>query len=144
LTDGFFDLHISIILEIQKQVKHEIDISSSIETRSMSSAKYAGMFAAIGTEARLNIVRLLLAAHPEGLPAGEVQAELGIPASTLSHHLEKLKNEELVTVERRGTFLVYRANADTLRELMNFLLDECCSRTKAVHPASLVQIGTEC
>jgi ArsR family transcriptional regulator, arsenate/arsenite/antimonite-responsive transcriptional repressor len=144
LTDGFFDLHISILAEIQNHVKHGIDISSSIETRNMSSAKYAGMFAAIGTEARLNIVRLLLAAHPEGLPAGEVQAELGIPASTLSHHLEKLKNEELVTVERRGTFLVYRANADTLRELMNFLLDECCSRTKAVHPASLVQIGTEC
>jgi DNA-binding transcriptional ArsR family regulator len=144
LTDSFFDLHISTIAEIQKQRKQKIDTSSRMETGIMTSAKYAGMFAAIGTEARLNIVRLLLAAHPEGLAAGEVQAELGIPASTLSHHLEKLRNEELVTVERRGTFLVYRANADALRELMNFLLDECCSRTKAVHPASLVQVGTKC
>jgi ArsR family transcriptional regulator len=63
------------------------------------------MFAAIGTEARLRILRVLLAAHPEGLVAGDIQSELGIPASTLSHHLEKLKSEELVTVEWRSTYL---------------------------------------
>lgn len=107
----------------------------------VESARYADMFAAIGTDARLRIVRLLLSAHPEGLIAGDVQSELGIPASTLSHHLEKLKNEELVSVEREGTFLRYRANTETLQELLAFLYAECCTRNKAVKPESLVRIS---
>lgn len=102
------------------------------------SARYADMFAAIGSEARLRIVRLLLSAHPDGLPAGDIQAELGIPPSTLSHHLDKLKNEDLVTVERRGTFLWYRANTVMLQELLGFLYEECCSRTQG---KGLVQVG---
>ncbi len=105
----------------------------------MDTARYADMFAAMGTEARLRIVRLLLAAHPDGMIVGDIQTELGIPPSTLSHHLDKLKNEELVTVERQGTFLVYRANESTLQELLQFLYAECCTRSKAVHP-SLVKI----
>ncbi len=109
----------------------------------VSSARYAGMFAAMGTDARLRIVRLLLAAHPDGLIAGDIQSELAIPASTLSHHLDKLKSEDLVTVERQGTFLVYRANTDTLRELLDFLYAECCTRTKAVPSNTLVRIATK-
>lgn len=96
------------------------------------SARYADMFAAIGTEARLRILRALLAAHPEGLVVGDIQSELGIPASTLSHHLEKLKNEKLVTVERRSTYLWYRANTEILQELLSFLFSECCTRNQAV------------
>lgn len=103
-------------------------------------ARYADMFAAMGTEARLRIVRLLLAAHPEGMVVGEIQSELGIPGSTLSHHLDKLKAEELVTVERQGTFLWYRANEHALRDLLAFLYAECCTRSTAVKP-SLVKIG---
>src|SRR5512142_817022 len=94
--------------------------------------RYAEMFAAVGNEARLRIVRLLLAAHPNGLVAGEIQSELGIPASTLSHHLEKLRTEDLVTVRREGTFLWYAANNQALREILSFLYDECCTRSKAV------------
>lgn len=104
------------------------------------TARYAGMFAAIGTEPRLRIVRLLLSAHPAGLVVGEIQAELGISASTLSHHLDKLKNEGLVRVRREGTYLWYSANEDSLRELLNFLYSECCTRNKAVKPQSIVQI----
>src|SRR5215813_13651398 len=62
------------------------------------TARYADMLSAMGTEPRLRIVRLLLSAHPEGMVVGEVGEELGIPSSTLSHHLEKLKNEDLVHV----------------------------------------------
>ena len=101
--------------------------------------RYADMFSAMGTEARLRIMRLLLAAHPEGLTAGEVQAEVEIPASTLSHHLEKLKNEGLVAVRREGTYLWYRANVDDLQELLTFLYAECCTRNKAVKPESIVR-----
>jgi ArsR family transcriptional regulator len=98
------------------------------------------MFAAMGTEARLTIMRLLLAAHPEGLVVGEIQAELGIPGSTLSHHLEKLRHEDLVDVRREGTFLWYRANTEKLRELLQFLYAECCTRSKAIRPEAIVRL----
>jgi DNA-binding transcriptional ArsR family regulator len=102
--------------------------------------RYADRFAAMGTEARLRIMQLLLAAHPEGMVVGDVQAELEIPNSTLSHHLEKLKNEGLVNVRREGTFLRYTANTEALQELLQFLYAECCTRNKAVKPRDVVQI----
>jgi DNA-binding transcriptional ArsR family regulator len=101
--------------------------------------RYADMFSAIGTEARLRIMQLLLSAHPEGLVVGEIQDELEIPSSTLSHHLDKLKNEDLVRVERKGTFLRYTANTEALREIVQFLYAECCTRNKALKPQDLVQ-----
>jgi ArsR family transcriptional regulator, arsenate/arsenite/antimonite-responsive transcriptional repressor len=100
--------------------------------------RYADMFAALGTESRLRIVRLLLSAHPDGMVVHEIGQELDIAASTLSHHLEKLKNEELVKVKREGTFLRYSANADALQELLRFLYAECCTRNKAVEPKNIV------
>ncbi len=96
------------------------------------------MFSAVGTEPRLRIMRLLLAAHPGGMVVGEIGSELEIPSSTLSHHLEKLKNEELVTIRREGTFLRYTANTDALKELLGFLYAECCTRNKAIEPQKIV------
>ena len=104
-------------------------------------ARYADMFAALGAEPRLRIVRLLLSAHPDGMNAGEIQNELGIPNSTLSHHLDKLKNEELLKVQREGTFLRYMANTEVLQEVLSFLYAECCTRNKAIKPDTIVQIG---
>ena len=103
-------------------------------------ARYADMFTAMGTEPRLRIMRLLLSAHPEGLVVGDIQSELGIPNSTLSHHLEKLKSEDLVSVRRDSTFLWYTANTESLQELLGFLYSECCTRNKAVKPQDIVQI----
>jgi DNA-binding transcriptional ArsR family regulator len=103
-------------------------------------ARFADRFSAMGTEARLRILRLLLSAHPEGMVAGDLQSELGIPASTLSHHLDKLKNEDLVTVRREGTFLWYSANTDALQELLTFLYSECCTRSKAIRPDVIVKL----
>ncbi len=105
-------------------------------------AKYADMFSAMGTEPRLRIMQLLLSAHPEGLVVGEIQSELEIPNSTLSHHLEKLKSEDLVEVRRESTFLRYTANVEALQELLRFLYAECCTRNKAVKPQSIMQICT--
>lgn len=104
-------------------------------------ARYADMFAAMGAEPRLRIMQLLLTAHPQGLVVGDIQEELGIPASTLSHHLEKLKHEELVRVRREGTFLWYMASTESLQEIINFLYAECCTRNKAIKPSDLVSIG---
>jgi ArsR family transcriptional regulator, arsenate/arsenite/antimonite-responsive transcriptional repressor len=105
-------------------------------------AAYADMFSAMGTEARLRIMQLLLKAHPDGLVVNEIQAELGIPGSTLSHHLDKLRNERLVNVRRKSTFLRYTANTETLQELLQFLYAECCTRNQAVKPQGVVQICT--
>jgi DNA-binding transcriptional ArsR family regulator len=101
-------------------------------------ARYADMLSALGTEPRLRIMRLLLSAHPEGLVVGEIGEELEIPNSTLSHHLEKLKNEDLVTIRREGTFLRYTANTAALEGLLGFLYAECCTRNKAVEPQRIV------
>ena len=103
-------------------------------------AKYADMFSAMGTEPRLRIMQLLLTAHPEGLVVNEIQAELEIPNSTLSHHLDKLRTEGLVAVQRESTFLRYTANTSALQELLQFLYAECCTRNKAVKPEQIVQI----
>ena len=98
------------------------------------------MFSAMGTEARLRIMQALLSAHPDGLVVGEIQEELEIPNSTLSHHLDKLKNEDLVNVSRESTFLRYTANTETLQELLQFLYAECCTRNKVVKPQRIVQL----
>src|ERR1700704_1270867 len=100
--------------------------------------RFADMLSAMGTEPRLRIMQLLLSAHPEGMVVGEIGSELAIPSSTLSHHLEKLKNEDLVTVRREGTFLWYSANLDALEELLGFLYAECCTRNKAIEPQKIV------
>lgn len=94
--------------------------------------RFADMMSAMGAGPRLRIMRILLSAHPDGMVVGDIGAELGIPASTLSHHLEKLKHEELVKVQREGTYLRYSANAEALKELLGFLYAECCTRNRAV------------
>ena len=102
--------------------------------------RYADIFAALGAEPRLQIVRVLLSAHPDGLIVNEIQAELKITASTLSHHLDKLKNEELVTVTRESTCLRYRANADVLQEVLTFLFAECCKKNACVPADEIIKM----
>lgn len=114
----------------------------TISTRKNSDqvTRYADMFSAMGTEARLRIMQLLLSAHPEGMVVGEIQEELDIPNSTLSHHLDKLRNEGLVDVKRESTFLRYTANTEALQEILQFLYAECCTRNKALKPQDIVQL----
>jgi len=110
-------------------------METKLETASdQKVSHYADMFSAMGAEPRLRILRLLLAAHPGGMVVNEIGEELEIASSTLSHHLDKLKNEGLVEVRREGTFLRYSANTKVLAELLGFLYAECCTRNKAVEP----------
>ncbi len=115
-------------------------MNSSAKKNSEQVAKFADMFSAMGTEPRLRIMQLLLSAHPEGLVVGEIQSELDIPNSTLSHHLDKLRHEGLVLVNRESTFLRYSANTEALQEVLQFLYAECCTRNKAVSPRDVIQI----
>ena len=101
-----------------------------------TALQYAPKFAALGHEARLAIVRLLLS-NPDGLVVGEIQEELDIPPSTLSHHLDALQREGLVGVKREGKYLRYRADAAGLRDLLAFLYAECCTRSGLVPVSAL-------
>jgi DNA-binding transcriptional ArsR family regulator len=100
--------------------------------------RFADMFSAMGTGPRLRIMRILLSAHPDGMVVGDIGSELGIPASTLAHHLDKLKNEGLVKVRRESRYLWYSANTEALQELLGFLYAECCTRNKAIEPKAIV------
>lgn len=94
----------------------------------------AGAFAALGQPTRLALMRELLAAHPDGLPAGELQQRLGVPASTLSHHLDKLRHVGLVAMRRDRQWIWYTAGSAMLREMLDFLYAECCTRNPVVDP----------
>lgn len=121
-----------------KPKKYSVGAKRHQKGRDMSD--YADMFAAIGAEPRLQVMRLLLSAHPDGMVVGDILAELRIAPSTLSHHLEKLKHEGLVMVRRDAKFLWYSANTETLQDLITFLYAECCSRSKAIKPDVLIQL----
>ena len=81
---------------------------------------YADLFAAMGSEPRLKIMQLLFKAYPRGMVVNEIKNELQIPNSTLSHHLEKLRIENLVKVEKDKQYLCYTANAETMEDLLSF------------------------
>lgn len=104
------------------------------------SASYADIFAALGSEARLDVMRLLFAAYPEGMNVGDLKSQLEIPNSTLSHHLEKLRVEELVTVRRDRQFLWYYANVETVEALLTFLYNGCSARARVSFTEQAQQI----
>jgi ArsR family transcriptional regulator, arsenate/arsenite/antimonite-responsive transcriptional repressor len=115
-------------------------IQTQARKTSEQIVKYADMFSAMGAEARLRIMQLLVSAHPAGMVVGEIQEGLDIPNSTLSHHLDKLRNEGLVQVRRESTFLRYTANTEALQEILHFLYSECCTRNKALKPQDIIQL----
>ncbi|HEU4952140.1 MAG TPA: metalloregulator ArsR/SmtB family transcription factor [Holophagaceae bacterium] len=85
---------------------------------------------ALGHPARLAILRLVVRGEEGGTPAGEIQAALKIPASTLSHHLDALASVGLLQAERQGTFIRYRADYRELRRLTDYLWEDCCGGGK--------------
>lgn len=82
--------------------------------------------AALAQENRLDTYRLLVQAGPEGMPAGEIAAALGLPPNTLSFHFDRLRQAGLVTVRRNGRSMIYAARYDTMNTLIGFLTEKCC------------------
>ncbi len=82
--------------------------------------------AALGTQTRLEVYRLLVRAGQGGLPVTSIQKRLGVPASTLSHHLHKLIEVGLVQQERQGTTLLCRADYSVMEQTFYFFASECC------------------
>lgn len=80
----------------------------------------------LGNPTRLSILRLLVRAGDEGLPVGEIQERIGIPASTLSHHISRLVRVELIEQRRDGRILQCVPRFDVLRGALNYVTEECC------------------
>lgn len=102
----------------------------------------AAQLEALGNTTRLTIYRTLVRAGDSGLPVGKLQLKLDIPSSTLSHHLRKLIEVNLVSQERQATTLICRANYVSMNGLIGYLADECCADERS-SCASSSEEGTE-
>ena len=89
--------------------------------------KAASQLEALGNASRLKIYRVLVRAGQKGIPVGQLQERVGIPSSTLSHHLKKLVDTGLASQERQATTLICRADYPGMQSLIGFLADECCA-----------------
>src|SRR6187401_1637638 len=92
--------------------------------------RHAEQLGALGHPARLSILRYVVQGGDEGTAAGELQTKLDIPASTLSHHLDRLASSGLLKARRQGTFIYYSAEFTQLRALTDYLWEDCCKRGK--------------
>ncbi len=89
--------------------------------------KAASRLEALGNPSRLKIYRVLVRAGRTGIPVGQLQERVGIPASTLSHHLKRLVDTGLASQERQATTLICRADYSCMQSLIGFLAEECCA-----------------
>jgi DNA-binding transcriptional ArsR family regulator len=92
----------------------------------MEKANAITALAALAQDNRLDAYRLLVQAGPDGMPAGEVAAKLGLPPNTLTFHLDRLRQAGLVTVRRNGRSMIYAARYDTMNALLAYLTENCC------------------
>lgn len=109
------------LAECRVDTQEQFDYSRKMEIQRATSA-----LAALGQATRLAVFRLLIEAGPEGRIAGDIAESLGLPGATLSFHLKELSAVGLVHAESRGRFICYRADFDTMNDLVGFLTSNCC------------------
>jgi len=109
----------------------------------MDSAAAILALAALAQPTRLDVFRLLVKHEPKGLPAGDIAKDLAVPHNTMSSHLAILARAGLVSPERHGRSIVYRANLATLQSMTLFLLQDCCGGEPALC-ASLIESINPC
>lgn len=100
----------------------------------METSSVVAALAALAQETRLNVYRLLVEHAPEGLPAGQIAARLGLPASSLSFHLKELAHAGLIASRQDGRFLWYRADLDEMNGLVAYLTENCCRSSAVCDP----------
>jgi ArsR family transcriptional regulator len=110
-----------------------MDSESAIETLS-----------ALAQPSRLECFRLLVRHEPDGLPAGEIAHAIGVPQNTMSTHLAILARADLISSERHGRSIVYRARLEALRELSLFLLKDCCGGDAELCAPLIKELTTSC
>ena len=101
----------------------------------MEMTQIVDALAALAQETRLKTFRLLVEAGPEGLPAGRIGEELGLPPATLSFHLAHLARTRLVSSRQEGRFVIYSADFDNMNQLVGYLTENCC-RDSACAPCT--------
>jgi ArsR family transcriptional regulator, arsenate/arsenite/antimonite-responsive transcriptional repressor len=101
----------------------------------MKTTDALASLAALAQDSRLAVFRTLVQAAPEGLPAGDVAAKVGIVPATLSFHLKELANARLVKSRQQGRFVIYTASLDTINALVGYLTENCCGRGAACEVA---------
>lgn len=100
----------------------------------MEISSVIAAFGALAQATRLNAYRLLVQAGPDGLPAGRIGEQLGLPSATLAFHLKELKNANLVRCTRHGRLVIYAAEYSTMNDLIGFLTKDCCGGGTAAQP----------
>ncbi len=95
--------------------------------RNVVMTDFASMLAALGQEARLQIFRRVVRAGPDGCCVDDIRRHVGIPGSTLSHHLDTLSRCGLLAAARRGRFIFYAVNWERTAALLRFLTEDCCT-----------------
>jgi DNA-binding transcriptional ArsR family regulator len=93
----------------------------------MDAAHAVEALAALAQSTRLETFRLLVKHEPDGLPAGEIARQLGVPQNTMSAHLAILARAGLARSERQGRSVIYRADLDGLRAVTLYLVKDCCA-----------------
>lgn len=93
----------------------------------MEERQALAAFGALSQETRLKIVRMLVVAGPDGLPAGEIAARAAVSASNVSFHLKELERAGLVSQQRAARSIVYSAGYAALGGLVRFLMEDCCA-----------------
>jgi DNA-binding transcriptional ArsR family regulator len=93
----------------------------------MDTSSAVKVFESLSCGIRLDIYRLLVRAGPEGMVAGEIGTELGVPPTNLSFHLKALTQSQLLSVTQEGRFQRYRAQLALMQDLVAYLTQECCS-----------------
>jgi DNA-binding transcriptional ArsR family regulator len=108
------------------------------------------MFDALSQETRLRTFRLLVQAGTNGLAAGALSEELGIPHNTLSFHLNHLSNAGILSSRKQGRSIIYSANFDVTRDLIGFMVKDCCSnefasiREDTKKGCSIIELANYC
>ena len=108
----------------------------------MRKADAVAALAALAQDHRLETYRLLVQAGPQGLPAGEVAATIGLPPNTLTFHFDRLREAGLVSVRRDGRSMIYAARYDTMNALLGYLTENCCRGDASCAPAACVPAKT--
>ena len=107
----------------------------------MEKSNAIAALGALAQEHRLETYRLLVQAGPDGMPAGEVAATIGLPPNTLTFHFDRLRQAGLVTVRREGRSMIYAARYDTMNALLGYLTENCCQGAGTCAPATCKPAG---
>ena len=116
-----------LYFDISRNTVDNPESRTYIATMAIDIPSAAAILAELGNGTRLAIVRNLVRAGGEGLTVGEIQRATGVPGSTLTHHVQRLRQVGLVSQTRRGSALWCRADTELVHDLAHYLIEECCA-----------------